>query len=72
MVTDPNSPAAIARDDERRHATLDAELDEPRETPCGADWHEQCDGWAYIPGPDALVECPCTCHETRGRQDWTS
>lgn len=67
-MTDPNSPAAVARADERRHATLDAELDEPRETPCAADWHERCDGYAYIPGPDVEVPCLCNCGHPCGRE----
>ncbi|QCB93327.1 hypothetical protein [Cellulomonas shaoxiangyii] len=60
-MSDPTSPAAIARADERRFATQDDELDEPRETPCGAGWHERCDGRAWVPGPDVLVPCLCDC-----------
>ena len=70
-MTDPTSPAAIARADERRWATQDSEPDEPRETPCGADWHERCDGWALVPAVDELVPCPCTCHLIYGREDWS-
>ena len=65
-MTDPTSPATLARADERRWTQLDTEPDEARETPCGADMHERCDGWAYIPGPDVEVRCPCTCDHPGG------
>lgn len=70
-MTDPTSPATVALANERHLTRLDSEPDEPRETPCGADWHERCDGWALVPAVDELVPCPCTCHLIYGREDWS-